>query len=90
MKIHTHTHTMFYSVVNKIEIMKFPSKWMELENIELGNLMQKDKSSLSLVVPISKSSDNSIYTGVTRLVPALRRQSQPDLYMRLHREFQAS
>lgn len=58
--------------------------------IELGNLMQKDKSSLSLVFPISKSSDNSIYTGVTRLVPALRRQSQPDLYMRLHREFQAS
>lgn len=24
---------MFYSVVNKNEIMKFPSKWMELENI---------------------------------------------------------
>lgn len=24
---------MFYSVVKKNEIMKFPSKWMELENI---------------------------------------------------------
>lgn len=76
---------MFYSVVKKNEIMKFPSKRMELENTELGNLMKKDKSSLSLVVPISKSSDISTYTGITRLVPALRKQNQPDPYMRLHR-----
>jgi hypothetical protein len=34
----------FYSVTKKNEILSFPSKWMELENIILGKVSQAQKA----------------------------------------------
>ena len=47
---HTHTHTMeYYSAIKKDDIMPFAATWMELENLILSEMSQKDKDKYHMI-----------------------------------------
>ena len=42
---HTHTHTLeYYSAIKKNEILPFTTTWMELEDIMLSEIRERQKS----------------------------------------------
>ena len=50
MYTHTHTHTMkYYSARKKNEIMPFATTWMDLENITLSKVSQKEKDKYHMI-----------------------------------------
>jgi hypothetical protein len=44
----------YYSAIKNHELMKFLGKWMELENIILGEVTQSEKSTDCMHSPISE------------------------------------
>ena len=49
---HTHTHTQsmkYYSARKKNEIMPFATTWMDLENITLSKVSQKEKDKYHMI-----------------------------------------
>jgi hypothetical protein len=47
----------FYAAMKKNEILSFPSKWMELENIILSKVSQAQKTKKSYVLPHMQTLD---------------------------------
>ena len=53
---HTHTHTLsmeYYSAIKKDDIMPFAATWMELENLILSEVSQKEKDKYHMISLIS-------------------------------------